>query len=60
MITEQDWRSVAVILAGNVASLVEMLRQGHPIKPESMEKLNEVEERCAQIIAFAAIQKGQQ
>jgi len=60
MITEQDWRSVAVILAGNVATLAEMLRQGHPLKPENLERMKEVEERCAEVIAFAAIQKGRQ
>jgi len=60
MINEIDRRSASVVLADNVVKLSEMVRKAFPDRPEITDPLNEVEERCAQIIATAAIQKGQQ
>ena len=60
MITEQDWRSAAVILADSGVTLSKMVRNAFPDKPEITEPLKEYEERCAELLATAAIQKGQQ
>lgn len=42
-----DWRNTAVLLAGNVVTLSDMIRKAYPDKPEITEPLKEVEERCA-------------
>ena len=50
-----DWRNAAVIMAGDVVKLAEMVRSTYPNTPEITDPLNEVEERCASMIASAAI-----
>ncbi len=58
MIVEIDWRNVAVILADNVVKLSDMVKKAYPDKPEITEPLEEVEKRCAEMIATAVIQSA--
>lgn len=60
MIPERDWRSAAVVIADCGVKLSEMVRKAYPDKPEITEPLKEFEEKCAEMLAVAAIQKGQQ